>query len=638
MASTHLHGQDVDSESEKEAADHNGKLYVVLSEPINRFIRVFLDLPKYLRGITSSVVHRELQRLTDDVVSLGAFSSRIDVAHTVDILVDFQDRVASHPLDISSIASVQSAWNGIDALGRYEKINSIRLRKLRSCIMLSCSAAWRWLTVVIPEAIADLVHRKAVDCRWLSQLLTAIHEAAVAGEKNRQFYPYHFSLNLKSMRAASIDFSGYVLPRESDFDGWAEFYSSVATEIIEVWLGFPTTGDGIWRGLFALNIVRTLGPEFLLLNYVWDRYKNADYALVRSTQLPELLDKSEYPLLCPTSKLRKDMAKIGRIVNDYIEGRLYRYVDIRLTRGMSIHYASEGMKDIYDEYVIEFKQFVLDCFKVIYRGEHISNNKLAVKLATSGDKFIPFRECGPTRINMCQTDGPFSQKALRTTFGLFSAVVCRAVTFGTIFSRTGRTVFYSPQDFFDAVNSCPGVTEQKHYCDKSAYGGFNPMRNPDTVDVYWKRILESRWIGLDAISPLPFHDAYQYFCPPQNEDRRFLQLGALGSYLITVDYVYAGLVAPPTLEYLGGLVCDLNKGPARALEHMGFVPKIGKKTTADAQSKRKQLFIAAFKVVDKMVKDSIPQEYHVEAGIDMFVTEHSLCKYMRARKKCGLSK
>lgn len=489
--------------------------------------------------------------------------------------------------------------------------------------------------VTLPEAIKSIVHptlpgRK---CDWLGRLLNSIRDALTQRDPDANFFPEDYGLSLENARPAVHCFDNYVVPGEEDYDRWIGLYTSVAVDIVEEWLAYPTTGNSRYQAIFVLNLVQTLGVDILLLDTVWEQYQAVTSHLVRSTFIPEFIDITEYPVLDPGSQLRKNVEKISRLVEDYISGRLYRYVDLRTQAGLAISYSSEGLRLVAEERARQFRQFIYDCFVYLFRGESLSNVDLKRILDENEDKFSPFREFGPTMVNMRKSDGPFSPDHLQTVSGLFSALVCRGITFGTVFSRRGRTVFHSPQDFDQAVAECSLVSKPEHYCDPGAYGQSNHKRSPDLARIYWDRLHKFPWDGLTTDEPIPFWDAYRYFCP--NGRSRFLELGPLGGYLLTVDYVYSGLVSSPSFEELAELIYKLNKGPANALDYLVLVPELDEEEASDPD-KCKEAYTTAFLRAYDLLKSSIPGEYHREAKIDIFTTEHALCKFGRATKRAKL--
>lgn len=494
--------------------------------------------------------------------------------------------------------------------------------------------------VTIPRFISDIIYLETErDYGWLARLVWDILESTRARKLVVVFLPEDYGIDLFSPRGAVISFDEItlpVIPNLEDLAGWRNILTSVVTDILEIWLDFPTDGDSKSRAIYALNIIRTAGSEFLNLDCVWKTYQQAKPSLVSNCVVSQDLDVARYPVLNPSSQLRKEVERIARIVDDYTSGRLYRYSDVSDQNTPLINYASEELKLATERRALDFKRFIRSAFTFFYRRETLENLKLQSLYLKNADKYSPFREYAPTRRNMVadKFNSPFFPPHLHTVEGVFSAIICRAVTFGTPLAREGRTVFYGPADFREAVAGM----ELTQYCDKGAYGQDNHRRNPDEVETYWNQLQTTAWPGINPKKQLSFLACYEYFFVPGAKTVRFPGLGRLGSYLLTADYVYAGLVENPSSAVLGQLIHDLYKGPARALEYLGLVPlRPSGKMTEHVKTTRHGQYKTGLELAFRLVQESIPSEYHSHAGLDLLLTEHGLCKFMRAKKECNIS-
>lgn len=525
----------------------------------------------------------------------------------------------------------------LDVLEHVSFINTIRLRNLRACIMFSNAAAWNWLLNVVPEAIREIVYRRnhMGACVWLEDLLVSIRTSMVCRDPSRTFYPADYGLDLDIPCTVDIDLSAYKLPGDKDDNGWCLLFTKIVSDIMEVWLGYPSADKHRHRGVYVLNLVHTLGPEILYLDLVWAKYKDVDALTVRSTSMPESIVPTDFPILTPTSDLRKNVVQIARLIEDYVSG-CRDQCDSSADLTSPVMSPVDRMKrEVVKHRSKIFKNFVFDCFVVLVLHGTIADKKLQKELTKNPDKFSMFRECSPTRTNMLKDNGPFSPVYLWTDEGFFSALVCRGVTFGTPFSREGRTLFTSPKDFDAALEDCPAVRSSKSttdYCDQGAYGRNNPGRKPDLVPRYWEKVFQTPRPGAINQAAPSFRTFYDFLQPKQSS--RFPQIGPLTSYLLTVDYVYAGAVLPPDSKELGALIYELDKGPARALEYIGLgspKPKEDQDRSEEDLNKLKSDFVDGFLQANALVKEAIPAEYHGIVRLDIFTTEHALCKFSRLR-------
>lgn len=568
--------------------------------------------------------------MKSSLVSLAMRQEDCNTDDAAAALFNNRSAINGRPFDVSTPSSVQNSWWAIDALVVNHRRESLRLAVIRSSVMTTNAAAWKWLLKTIPAHVEDIIYME-VPTSWLKQLVLKIYSSIRDHEKAVYFLPSHYGIKLLNIRGVVIDFDDYAIPHGKDLRAWTKIITPVVEEILAVWLEFPTAGDSKWKAIYAMNIVDTLGPDFMLLDCVWNTYDSARRSLVQHCLLPESLDIGLYPVLDPSSALRKEVEAIGRMVEDYKAGRLYIYMDYGAQKPLAINCLSEEMKESVDHNRNDFKLYIQQCYSIVFHHANIHNTEMQRRLVEHPDKYSPFREYAPTRTNMNRddVDGPFSPRYLYTEAGVFSALVCRGVTFGTKFSQTRRTLFTSPKDFDQAV---AGLI-QDQYCDPGAYGQSNSKRVPGLVNVYWDALKKNPWpgIGGQKQKQLTFEDAYEYFYPTGTKVR-FPELGPLGAYLLTVDYVYAGVVEYPTARYLGTLISKLNRAPARALQHLGFVlPKPPGRMTSKQREERLSAFEVGLESTYRLMKESIPIDFHAKAGLDLLVAEHALCKFMRSK-------
>ncbi|KAF8949685.1 hypothetical protein BDZ97DRAFT_1935102 [Flammula alnicola] len=324
---------------------------------------------------------------------------------------------------------------------------------------------------------------------------------------------------------------------------------------------------------------------------------------------------------------------VSSIVNDFAAGMLTRGPDIHGRISLPIDTVPRQLSGALDHRIVVLKKFVIDCDSVVFGGHHIDNRALCDALHNNPDHFSPFRESAPTRTNMRSGGGPFAPDNVRTLAGVFSALVSRGITFGTEFSRRGRSLFTSPDDFRAACRDT-GRRDPQYFCNPSAYGRYNPRRSTSFVDDYWKLLQIHRWPALDDAGLIPFMVCFRFF-KPANKKSRFPEIGDLTAYLLTADYIYAGVVAKPTLEEMGTIIHIINKGAVKALETVGLLStrlttQGGNRVTSTVEE-----CTEAFRRSHDLVASSAPEQRRAAVGLDYIVTENTLCKFSRALS-CGL--
>ena len=105
----------------------------------------------------------------------------------------------------------------------------------------------------------------------------------------------------------------------------------------------------------------------------------------------------------------------------------------------------------------------------------------------------------------------------------------------------------------------------------------------------------------------------------------FTQAGSLSRVLIVGDLVYAGIISKPTLDEMGTIIKDLNKGAVAGLTKIGLLPSTTKKHSSED-------VVEAFRNAYDTLQSNLTKEEWDAMGMDVLTVEHSLCKYQRSRK------
>jgi hypothetical protein len=289
------------------------------------------------------------------------------------------------------------------------------------------------------------------------------------------------------------------------------------------------------------------------------------------------------------------------------------------------------LRQIADEEMQLFSLFVQT--NIDYQFDNTSglpkNPQLQACLKSNTDKFLIFCELAPSRACARSSEGPFTPELIRTTIGIYSAIVWGGITFGTVFAADGPMIFTSGHNF-DAVCSTTGKTEE-YFCDKGAYGVFNPFQTAALAQDYWKSLQGNTWEDFVAGRIISFIECWRFFLSGRNPPL-FPQLGLLASYLLTADLYYAGVVAKPTVDDMVTIIQEMNKGAVAALERLCLIaPRVQMK-----KSKRKgnrEECRKAFEFMAEYIGNIIPQHLHDVLCVDLVMVEHTLCKFSWASAK-----
>ncbi|KAJ8096041.1 hypothetical protein PM082_022699 [Marasmius tenuissimus] len=147
-----------------------------------------------------------------------------------------------------------------------------------------------------------------------------------------------------------------------------------------------------------------------------------------------------------------------------------------------------------------------------------------------------------------------------TVGGIFSASMFWACFYDTEALRTlDHTFFFESLfewlEFQAAVNR-----DDDFWCNKRAYG-TTAGRTPLNTSGLWEGAQHLHRYLFEG-ERLTFRGVFEFMWLGKNADKKkmFPSFGKLSAYLLTVNLVYAGVLASPTVEEMGGIVTTLNKG------------------------------------------------------------------------------
>ena len=109
--------------------------------------------------------------------------------------------------------------------------------------------------------------------------------------------------------------------------------------------------------------------------------------------------------------------------------------------------------------------------------------------------------------------------------------------------------------------------------------------------------------------------------------KRIKNVGELTAFLLTGDYVYAGVVEMPSVEEVGSLIWQLKRGALDGLRDIGLVAENGQIAVTEEET------ISAFTTLYDYTQKQL-DEYPGLAEkmtFDPIMMEHALCKFHRLK-------
>ncbi|KAJ7780603.1 hypothetical protein DFH07DRAFT_729133 [Mycena maculata] len=371
---------------------------------------------------------------------------------------------------------------------------------------------WSWLDCYCTQQIRTALSAPIPET-WIGRLAKHVHTLILTRGASRELRPAEFGLE-------GLDAVYAFKQRKSlDLDIPQELVVAVVIDIIARWLQFPTTGQSRPRGWFVDSIVHACGPNILFLDSVWFAFRNLSTEVFGD----------------PSTKITTPAA--------------YRPLAAALAA-----------------YPLE---------PLIYPGYESLRQPTLFQAAVHGrrDFLLPFRECAPSRARSRLPGNCFDPVHARTLGGLFSGLLFRGVFFATPFGLQATTYFPNP----DAWNvECAKYPSQPvdFFCNIRAYSSAKCNRGVHLVPCFWEVINSpscANWEKNTCKGAYDFTECYKFLTA--SNPTRFREIGGLIGFLLTADFAYAGAVSLPTVDTVGKIIRDINKGGVKGLARLGLIPQ-----------------------------------------------------------------
>lgn len=444
--------------------------------------------------------------------------------------------------------------------------------------------------------------------------------------------------------------------------------------ILEDWLDIPNTFLWPARAYFAEQILTHLGPGFLLIPAVWEVYSGIPTYLFDGPRPASRITLFRFTvgLMSQFADVIETTAKTGAMVEQItlvadLQEAYHGLVQDSLL-GIDPHYPPVIVQTLAHSHttallsigpagpiappatdirpsqrispVLSLLQDTLLVLKHMYPPSDVDVPSYAQSLYTleqramlkRPDFMIPLREFAPSRRRVNGLE--FPSKLIRSDFaktnaGLFSVFVFRCMSFNTeAFLRIPYHLlvveFHSIEEWRTYVAALKQYfpSEPDHFfCSKTSIGTRPiPNRTLDAIPVIWNTICDSNWSSLsDSMS---FSQALTWLRKLKHRTSNSLPgAGDLVLFLVVGDLCSMGVVRPPTLDEMGGIIEYNQSGSLHGLIGLGYISE-------DDQNDTK-LVIRAFKSFMADVDMCLTTTEQQAIGWSCVTGEHTLCKMKR---------
>jgi hypothetical protein len=551
-----------------------------------------------------------------------------------------------HPLSDNAGYSIATIWNVLPTLYQRQAHSHLDLAIQRQQIMLANHAAWKWLENICHASCWQfLVDHGSAEETWITRLTAVVANLLDSNTKSALIEPQHV---IPHFVAKPYEWTRANRARILHGKLRNEFILRTVTSIIQQWLGYPSKGCSQAQAWFVDKVVNVTGPEILLLDEFWKSHQKLKSSVFGNSQLGRVIPAHfdsfmqqlhQHPLSDPFSSERHALQDIGLLFEAYRSSNLAEFftsasssavgapslpqpLDSPLTEitpspppspSIPPPPSTTGNPDIFLQYLRRL---------LPYLDHSLPSNSLVDKIGRDVDRYLPFREKAPQRLQSLGPNGPFRDEILCTRLGYFDALFWRGIGYRTQSVSDGRMVFDYPtfQQHFTSLDTAG----ERYYCNKAAFGPSNAGRTTDSAAIYWESsgLAEcTNWL-FNNERPL-FRDQWRFFIRKRiGDEKAFPQYGNVVSLALTGDYVYAGKVLMPTVDEMGTVVWEINKGGVAGLRGAGYF---------DADRPSSDATVEAFRDVYDYLNAHLTQQEKELMGFDVIMVEHMLCKFSRAR-------
>lgn len=263
--------------------------------------------------------------------------------------------------------------------------------------------------------------------------------------------------------------------------------------------------------------------------------------------------------------------------------------------------------------------------------------RLRTSIQNDPDRFLLFRELAPSRRAVTQPGGASTPELTCTRGGIFSTLVFRGITYGSLALRQAppalRTTYFKDLSAWNnhvaALKARWPSKEDTFFCDPRAYGQYLGKRKISNGKQFWKASGHAGTQWVIDLAKYPAGDVRRSFKTVMNNVKKMKKItlehfGDLQKYLWVADMVCIGLVDQPTLDDLGRQIKLLGAGGQKGLQMLGLVK--------NRKGGTQEEITAAVKSLYHYVDQTLTAKEKEEMDFSAVMLEHALCKLSRTDK------
>ncbi|KAJ3515080.1 hypothetical protein NMY22_g14544 [Coprinellus aureogranulatus] len=582
----------------------------------------------FLRRLSFDRVQAEVRQIEQEARLARAHLEQRDNSQSVDVgtLYRLRDALKGATENEAALTIARELFDKIQRSELGAAAAGGGLRAIRAAIIDTTTHLWDWIENDIPNAVKQHLRNirpgtgrpLGVNESWLATLTREVADIVSSARTGDVVIQLPRELNVPRRQVTLHIGRRYILA--STDPQYPETVSWHVQQLILQSLHKQHPRHEQLRAWVVRILKRQCGSPFLRLDCAWDMFIN--------------FRLRDYTHCKAEDGLERDMARCEVELDRYLDESgvrsLIRIHDDIVQGRANLTASNPSDSKLYRQEWERMLLLVRASHKLL-KGEEVRGNgameSLVEQLREQPNRFFPFREKAPDLQRARSEGGFYHASAVKTTAGIFSALIWRVISFNTPFARERPMLYPDSESYLREVASCP---DSKYVCQPNAYGQHINGNGPHLAKTYWHTLTSGvvrKWEDFVATNP-SFDDCLKYFRTREGRKNVFPGLGNLLSSLLVFDLSYAGICPTPTLKQMSRCIAENKGGSLKELAELNLIPKSWPTRTDELAP----LVEGALMKVQQYLERRLTSTMQDDICYDIICLEHILCK---ARKLGG---
>ncbi|HEV7737388.1 MAG TPA: hypothetical protein VGO47_08485 [Chlamydiales bacterium] len=532
----------------------------------------------FIQMLQRQALETELLYLEDALLMLQSGSPPTGLINLqLSLVQDCCRQLRNKPLERTSVIKVSQLWHPLQQFENQTATGMLSSYLQRQHVLVANSIVWSWLHEQVMghcgQFLTNTNRKPSEEQTWMESLADSIRTQLFLRQPSIHLQPSDFLPAEVLAQAKPYEKRQYNCHLYAEDDPHlVEDSLRILAEVLMLWLKFPNISMG-YQGHFIAIMAHHMGLGITCLQATWHACRHFSKNVLQSASFrlgPEtlsILDRviSHLPISNTGSAEKKILCQFTNVL-DQFHLLIQRWNTTDNVPQVDMSNPEQVQQCL--EAAIQRLYLMLRVLLPLIQSPTPSSetmNQIQQYVYTDTDKRLPFQEYGASRTRMRTQPSPFTQPYIYTHAGFFSALIYRFITFATPAAAdvSKQVIFKTLKEWEAFVNRY----NSNEYFNPHAYGNPVDGRGPTSLSHFWDT--SSKWESFVKSynhDTIPFQDFHQWI------SKLYLpSMGKLMRYLLTTDYVYAGVVELPTAQEMAKMISYLNTGALQLLQKLFVV-------------------------------------------------------------------